>query len=476
MTADTTQELNSLPTEELEAIVHRGENLQISTSRASQAQRILESRRHAELIAAAENSKHQEESLSPTDLTIFYSWQSDLPNKTNRGLIEEALEMAVKNIEKDSSIKIIPRLDKDTAGVPGSPNIATTILDKIDHSFLVVSDVSIINSNDKSKQTPNPNVLYELGYAVKSLGMSNVMMVLNTAYGDPQKLPFDLKLHRVLTYECNPKGNASEIRKVLANKMESAIRLSLQNTPISQLKKNDDSGQYEDDIKSAINFFDTSLKSDTGYWELVVFPTTYKPELIQTPVEAGNVIEELAIHLRGWDFPHVDRHGNATNFNKGKQSFTVSEDIEVQEAWRMYKNGLFAWKSHFREDLMGYHQDGKKVLFFVSAIYSLTEIVLFLQKLYVEKLNVGSIHIELTLNGCKGRVLGEGQPGLLHRGYVCNEDQIIITKDIKAIDLKNSFESIARLFVKDIFMLFNWNDPLESMLEDWQKKLLEHKA
>jgi hypothetical protein len=23
---------------------------------------------------------------------VFYSWQSDLPNKTNRGLIEDALE------------------------------------------------------------------------------------------------------------------------------------------------------------------------------------------------------------------------------------------------------------------------------------------------------------------------------------------------------------------------------------------------
>lgn len=36
-----------------------------------------------------------------------------------------------------------------------------------------------------------------------------------------------------------------------------------------------------------------------------------------------------------------------------------------------------------------------------------------------------------------------------------------------------SFEGVAREFIKEIFMLFNWNDPAESMLVAWQKKLLE---
>lgn len=231
MNEDVLQDLDKFSTEELEAIVHRGDNLNIPTSQASKAQRILESRRHAELIAATQKQGQQKEKvMSSTDLTIFYSWQSDLPNKTNRNLIEEALEIAVKKIRQDSSIKIIPRLDKDTSGVPGSPNIAMTILEKIDHSFLVVSDVSIINPKDKSRSTPNPNVLFELGYAVKSLGMNNVVMVQNIAFGDPQKLPFDLKIHRVLTYNCGQNGNISQSRNDLATRLENAIRLSLGNT------------------------------------------------------------------------------------------------------------------------------------------------------------------------------------------------------------------------------------------------------
>jgi hypothetical protein len=44
-------------------------------------------------------------------------------------------------------------------------------------------------------------VLIELGYAIKSLGWSRIILVMNTAVGGPELLPFDLKTKRVTTYE-----------------------------------------------------------------------------------------------------------------------------------------------------------------------------------------------------------------------------------------------------------------------------------
>lgn len=38
-------------------------------------------------------------------ITIFYSWQASLPNKTNRGLIRNCLDKAIKEINKDVSIE-----------------------------------------------------------------------------------------------------------------------------------------------------------------------------------------------------------------------------------------------------------------------------------------------------------------------------------------------------------------------------------
>ena len=96
------------------------------------------------------------------DYKVFYSWQSDLPNATNRGFIQKALENATKVIRDDGSIQVEPVVDRDTVGVPGAPDIASTILAKIEQSQVFVCDVSIINQGANSRPTPNPNVLIEL--------------------------------------------------------------------------------------------------------------------------------------------------------------------------------------------------------------------------------------------------------------------------------------------------------------------------
>ena len=75
--------------------------------------------------------------------TVFYSWQSDLPNATNRGFIQQALEQAASSIAGDDSIDVEPVVDRDTTGVAGSPDIAGTILSKIDAADVFVPDISL---------------------------------------------------------------------------------------------------------------------------------------------------------------------------------------------------------------------------------------------------------------------------------------------------------------------------------------------
>lgn len=101
---------------------------------------------------------------------IFYSWQSDLPNPINHGFIGNALEKVVKTLQRDEEVTVDPRVETDTAGIPGSPDIALTIFRKIDQCQMFVGDVTIINQGQEGRKTPNPNVLFELGYALKTLG------------------------------------------------------------------------------------------------------------------------------------------------------------------------------------------------------------------------------------------------------------------------------------------------------------------
>lgn len=180
-------------------------------------------------------------------MNIFYSWQSDLPNSTNRSFIENALERAARTIQHDDSICVTPTIDRDTRNVSGSPDIAATILEKIDGADVFVCDVSIINPGDSNRKTPNPNVLFELGYAVKTLGISRIVMVQNSAYGGPELLPFDLKMKRVLSYSLLPTGEKALVRKELQSKLEQALRLV-----VTQVEHESGNTEHTEDVRDEI--------------------------------------------------------------------------------------------------------------------------------------------------------------------------------------------------------------------------------
>jgi hypothetical protein len=163
---------------------------------------------------------------------VFYSWQSDLPNAANRGLIQKALEQAAASIAADDSVAIEPVVDRDTQNVAGSPDIASTIFGKIASSDIFVADVSIVTRAEKMRPTPNPNVLIELGYAIKALGHGRVILVFNTAFGAVSELPFDLRGRLVLLYEM-PEAAAERApeRKQLERQLEAALRAALIGLP-----------------------------------------------------------------------------------------------------------------------------------------------------------------------------------------------------------------------------------------------------
>ena len=144
-------------------------------------------------------------------MKIFYSWQSDLPNKNNRGFIEECIDKAKKKFKGIVAIEA----DRDIKNNTGAPDIAATIFKKIDECDLFVADISIINKSKhkffrgKSRPTPNPNVLLELGYAARHLGWDRIICVYNTDYSDLEAVPFDLRQHRITDYSLVGKKRAT---------------------------------------------------------------------------------------------------------------------------------------------------------------------------------------------------------------------------------------------------------------------------
>ena len=135
--------------------------------------------------------------------TVFYSWQSDLPE--TRNVIEAALERAIRNLNRDLPAESALELDQDTRGVAGWPEITSALFDKIEECGVFVADITPINGPDSDfRITPNPNVLLELGYALATgFGRTRIICVINTHYlpdGDLGKLPFDLRGSRPVQF------------------------------------------------------------------------------------------------------------------------------------------------------------------------------------------------------------------------------------------------------------------------------------
>lgn len=144
--------------------------------------------------------------MADSTFTIFYSWQSDLPNSTTRGLIESSIEAAVRSLRDTVSVYA----DRDTQGVTGSPDIVQTIFSKIDESDVFVADVTSVatyhpldkdgNETDRLKATPNANVMIELGYATQVVGWDNIICIMNDDYNHDGEIPFDIRA----TNNCTP--------------------------------------------------------------------------------------------------------------------------------------------------------------------------------------------------------------------------------------------------------------------------------
>jgi hypothetical protein len=140
--------------------------------------------------------------------TIFFSWQNDTPPKSGRNFIERALTAAKAELIEDLTVEPAIRdagwiIDRDTRGVSGSPPIVDEIFKKIDKAAAFVADVTFVGKRLDGRPSPNPNVLLEYGWALKSRGYYTIIPVMNSAYGEPsdQTLPFNMKhLRWPITY------------------------------------------------------------------------------------------------------------------------------------------------------------------------------------------------------------------------------------------------------------------------------------
>ena len=151
---------------------------------------------------------------------VFYSWQADLSEVTTRSFIAECLDQAAKELASKGGIAVQASPDRKPAL---ARRAATAILKMIDSCDLFACDLSFRGSSDVALAVPNAQVLFELGYAVKTLGWHKVICIVNEAFGNAEALPLYVADDRLCRYCLYDNQDSSEQRALLVGQLKDAM-------------------------------------------------------------------------------------------------------------------------------------------------------------------------------------------------------------------------------------------------------------
>ena len=130
---------------------------------------------------------------------VFFSWQSDRIEV--KKAIHRELDVVAKKLYKEGVNLIV---DHDTRDRVGTQDINAEVLQKILHCDIFIADVTpvskILSDTPKPvKLIPNPNVMYESGYALAHKGLSKMIFLASLQHGETiAQLPFDIN-HNTIT-------------------------------------------------------------------------------------------------------------------------------------------------------------------------------------------------------------------------------------------------------------------------------------
>jgi hypothetical protein len=172
-------------------------------------------------------------------LTLFYSWQNDAPFSLNRGFIEQAIQEALKRLHLDAALENASRdacleANEGTHANADAPSVIETFLKKIDECAIFIADLTLVgvpkgaltNVTSSPRHSPNPNVLIEYGYALRTHAREQLIGIANTAYGLPHaaSLPFYLRhLCTPITYHLSHPG-VSDKKGQLENLVQTLVK------------------------------------------------------------------------------------------------------------------------------------------------------------------------------------------------------------------------------------------------------------
>lgn len=223
-----------------------------------------------------------------------------------------------------------------------------------------------------------------------------------------------------------------------------------------------------------------------GFWRIVIRPTKFKPDLIDSSSSCEELIRNAQVELRGWPYPYYEINDKV---ERGQDWIQTAVDFESHiELWRMYLSGQFIHYSSLREDWMDYQRMANEDSRFSSIsqgdilgldlmVYNLTEIFEFISRIAKQGLYPDGLRVIIELNNTAKRrlfIFDFSRAGFF-TSYKTDTDTLTYSKEMdEETALQNSKQNAlqAILFFTD---RFGWDKPNETSIKDMQQKLLERR-
>jgi len=280
-------------------------------------------------------------------VSVFYSWQSDSVASNNRSAIQTAIKSAVKHLankgvgtydvdttsrpgKADENLKFDVKVDQAANGIPGSPKIPDEIIKKINSTDIFIADISIVNPGTlKYRRAPNPNVMFELGYAAAVLGWERVVLVINKSGAKRWEVPFDIQGHRYVPYDLSDdtpdrKTVIEKLGRILAGNI-SSIAKSNPPRPSDLRGKTKDELQREHDVRTLASLF-SNLSIPILEQHLATAPDFFHLATATLRDEFNGIFESVSFHLND---PQLSSLVN--NFDRAFGSSIPGDDTDYYQ-------------------------------------------------------------------------------------------------------------------------------------------------
>jgi hypothetical protein len=213
----------------------------------------------------------------------------------------------------------------------------------------------------------------------------------------------------------------------------------------------------------------TDQISSRGYWYVAIWPEPYVEKRVGYR-ELEDIMEKVAVRLRGWPVPYVDR----SELIRGDEWIGEDEDGAVvahYEAWRFFTSGQFTQLRSVSADWREGREatpvpDGATAVIEVwEILYYVTEIFELAARLALSPAGGESSTIKIGLHGLTNRALVVGMPRYVpflappRSAIPSMEQSATLHRDELVATARDAAAAMAREF----FLRFGWTPSLEHL-------------